>query len=165
VPVIINSSAINLHGTATGGPTYQGGLMSGTDNTGLRFYGVNDNAQVSSGSAGPLALSGDSIIEFGVNAQLARLRRILQRAPQGGVHPYFLYVNGNGRLTSQIYSDISGSNNLSTADGGPGPRCYESGRIGLQLRQSQRHRQRDKNLCRPDACDQPECRRHHAVLW
>ncbi len=69
MPVIIDSSANNLHGTATGGPTYQGGLMSGTNNTGLRFYGANDNAQVSSGSVGPLALSGDFTIELGANAE------------------------------------------------------------------------------------------------
>lgn len=66
---IIDSSANNLHGTATGGPTYQGGLISGTGTTGLRFDGVNDTVQVSSGSTGPLALSGDCTIDLGMNAQ------------------------------------------------------------------------------------------------
>ena len=61
---IIDSSANNLHGTATGGPTYQGGLISGTGTTGLRFDGVND-----SGSTGPLALSGGCTIDLGMNAQ------------------------------------------------------------------------------------------------
>lgn len=119
VGTIIDSSANNLHGTATGGPTYQGGLISGTGNTGLRFDGANDTVQVSSGSTGPLALTGDFTIELGMSAQAPNALGfgVFYGDSQASKDPYFIYVNGNGRLTFQIYGGASGNNTLSTADG------------------------------------------------
>lgn len=116
---VIDISANNLHGTATGGPTYQSGLISGTGSTGLRFDGQNDTVQVSSGSTGPLALTGDFTIELGMNAQAPNSLGFgaFYGDTQGGMDPYFLYVDGNGRLTFQIYGGISGSDTLSTANG------------------------------------------------
>ena len=116
---IIDSSANALHGTALGGPVYQGGLVSGTGTTGLSFDGVNDTVRVSSGSTGPLALNGDFTIELGMNAQppLNLGFGIFYGDPQGGKDPYFIYVNGDGRLTFQIYGGASGSDTLSTANG------------------------------------------------
>jgi hypothetical protein len=65
VGTIIDSSGNNLHSTVLGGPVYQDGLKSGTGNTGLNFDGDNDTFHVSSGSTGPLALTGDFTIELG----------------------------------------------------------------------------------------------------
>ncbi len=116
---IIDSSVNNLHGTALGGPVYQDGLKSGTGNTGLRFDGVDDTVRVSSGSTGPLALTGDFTIELGVNAQPPNALGfgVFYGDTQSGKDPYYLYLNGDGRLTFQIYGGPGGSDTLSTADG------------------------------------------------
>jgi hypothetical protein len=116
---IIDSSANALHGTALGGPTYQGGLVSGTGTTGLSFDGVNDTVQIASGSTGPLALTGDFTIELGVSALPTNSLGfgVFYGDGQPGKDPYYLYLDGNGQLAFHIYGGGSDTDTLFTAAG------------------------------------------------
>lgn len=120
VGTIIDSSVNALHGTALGGPTYQDGLKSGTGNTGLQFDGVDDTVRVTSGSTGPLALTGDFTIELGMNAGTQPNGigfGVFYGDPQPAKDPYFIHVGNDGSLTFQIYGGASGSDSLTTAAG------------------------------------------------
>lgn len=116
---VIDSSVNALHGTALGGPVYQGGLVSGTGTNGLGFDGVNDTVRVVSGSTGPLALTGDFTIELGMNVAPSSSDGfgVFYGDSQGGLDPYWFSVNNNGKLTFQIYGGSSGTQFLSTGDG------------------------------------------------
>ena len=118
VGTIIDSSANNLHGTALGGPVYQDGLISGTGNTGLNFDGNNDTVHVSSGSTGPLALAGDFTIELSVRADIPNALGfgVFYGDTQPSKDPYFIFMDGNGKLTFQIYGGATTAS-LQTANG------------------------------------------------
>lgn len=120
VGTIIDSSANALHGTALGGPTYQDGLKSGTGNTGLRFDGINDTVRVASGSAGPLAMTGDFTIELGINARAQPNGvgfGIFYGDSQPSKDPYVVLVDNAGRLIFQIDGGATGLGTLFSAAG------------------------------------------------
>ena len=122
-PSTVVDSVQGLVGTTIGGPTIVGNSPSGFGNKALSFDGINDTVRVSSGSTGPLALTGDFTIELGIrSAQTTGLGfGIFYGDPQGGLDPYYIYVDSSGNVLFQIYNGggvgPGGSNSVSTGPG------------------------------------------------
>ena len=77
-----------LVGTTIGGPTIVGNSQSGFGSKGLNLDGVNDTIQVSAGSSGPLALSGDFTIELGFHSVQNSGFGVFFGDPPRGQDPY-----------------------------------------------------------------------------
>ena len=67
-PATVTDSVQGLVGTTICGPTIVGNSQSGFGSKGLNLDWVNDTVQVSAGSSGPLALSGDFTIGLGFHS-------------------------------------------------------------------------------------------------
>lgn len=113
---ITDISANGLHGTPFNGPTYVTNAKSGFGNTGMSFDGTNDTFRVSSGSSGPLAISGDFTLELGIKAnQPAGFGfGIFYGDTQSGKDPYDFFIDTSGRLIYRIYNDITGTTTLTS---------------------------------------------------
>lgn len=102
-PATVTDSVQGLVGTTISGHTIVGNSQSGFGSKGLNLDGVNDTVQVSAGSCGPLALSGDFTIELGFHSVQNSGFSVIFGDPAPGQDPYYILVEANGNVLFQMY--------------------------------------------------------------